>query len=101
MHKRSTLLLLNVAHAVDHMFLLIFATAVATIAAEFGFARWEDLMPFGVGAFVMFGLGSLPAGPARRPVGPPRHDDRLLLRHGRVVAARVARRKGRGSWRRR
>jgi MFS family permease len=44
------------------MFLLIFATAVASIAAEFGFARWEDLMPFGAGAFVMFGLGSLPAG---------------------------------------
>ena len=62
MHKRSAILLLNVAHAVDHMFLLIFATAVASIAAEFGFARWEDLMPFGVGAFVMFGLGSLPSG---------------------------------------
>jgi MFS family permease len=62
MHKRSAVLLLNVAHAVDHMFLLIFAAAVASIATEFGFARWEDLMPFGVGAFVMFGLGSLPAG---------------------------------------
>jgi MFS family permease len=62
MHKRSTILLLNVAHAVDHMFLLIFATAVATIAADFSFARWEDLMPFGVGAFLMFGLGSLPSG---------------------------------------
>jgi MFS family permease len=61
MHKRSAILLLNLAHAVDHMFLLIFATAVATIAADFGFARWEDLMPFGVGAFVMFGLGSLPS----------------------------------------
>jgi len=62
MHKRSAIFLLNLAHAVDHMFLLIFATAVASIAAEFGFARWEDLMPFGAGAFVMFGLGSLPAG---------------------------------------
>jgi MFS family permease len=60
--QRSTILLLNVAHAADHMFLLIFATAVATIAADFGFARWEDLMPFGVGAFAMFGLGSLPSG---------------------------------------
>ena len=30
MHKRSAILLLNLAHAVDHMFLLIFATAVAT-----------------------------------------------------------------------
>ena len=62
MHKPSAIFLLNLAHAVDHMFLLIFATAVASIAAEFGFARWEDLMPFGAGAFVMFGLGSLPAG---------------------------------------
>ena len=59
---RATSVLLNVAHAFDHMFLLIFATAIATIAAEFGFSRWEDLMPYGVGAFAMFGLCSLPAG---------------------------------------
>lgn len=62
MHTRSAIVLLNVAHAVDHMFLLIFATAVATIAQDFGLARWEDLMPYGAGAFVMFGLGSLPSG---------------------------------------
>ncbi len=54
--------LLNLAHAIDHMFLLIFATAVGSISTEFGFARWEDLMPYGVGAFVLFGLGSLPSG---------------------------------------
>ena len=59
---RPVALLLNVAHALDHLFLLIFATAVAAIAADFGFSRWEDLMPYGVGAFLMFGLGSLPAG---------------------------------------
>jgi MFS family permease len=59
---RQVALLLNLGHAIDHMFLLIFATAVGTIAAEFGFARWEDLMPYGVGAFVLFGLGSLPSG---------------------------------------
>jgi MFS family permease len=55
-------LLLNVAHAIDHMFLLIFATAVATISVDFGFANWTDLMPYGVGAFALFGLGALPAG---------------------------------------
>ena len=59
---RSTALLLNVAHALDHMFLLIFATSVGAIAADFDIARWEDLMPYGVGAFVLFGLGSLPSG---------------------------------------
>lgn len=61
-HSRPVVLLLNIGHALDHLFLLIFATAVGTIAAEFGFARWEDLMPYSVGAFFLFGLGSLPAG---------------------------------------
>jgi len=60
--KRSTTLLLNLGHALDHMFLLIFATAVASVAVDFGFARWEDLMPYSAGAFLMFGLGSVPAG---------------------------------------
>ena len=55
-------LMLNIAHGIDHMFLLIFATAVSTIALEFGFADWTDLMPYSVGAFVLFGLGALPAG---------------------------------------
>jgi MFS family permease len=55
-------LLLNLGHALDHLFLLVFATAVSAIAADFGLARWEDLMPYTVGAFVMFGLFSIPAG---------------------------------------
>ena len=60
--SRIVNVLLNLAHGIDHMFLLIFATAVATIATEFGFANWTDLMPYSVGAFVLFGLGALPAG---------------------------------------
>ena len=55
-------LLLNVAHAIDHWVLLIFATAVSSIAADFGFSRWEDMMPYATGAFFAFGFGSLPAG---------------------------------------
>ena len=78
-----TSLLLNIGHAFDHMFLLIFATAVATIAVDFGLDRWESLMPYSVGAFFLFGIGSLPAGPARRPVGPAGDDDHLLHRHRR------------------
>jgi MFS family permease len=54
--------LLNIAHAIDHLMLLIFATAVGSIAKEFELATWQELMPYTVGAFVMFGLGSLPAG---------------------------------------
>lgn len=58
----ATQWLLNIGHAIDHMFLLIFATAVTTIAHEFGVARWEDLMPYSVAAFFFFGVGSLPSG---------------------------------------
>ncbi len=61
-HSRAVELLLNIAHAIDHLMLLVFATAVGAIAADFGFARWEDLMPYATGAFVMFGLCSMPAG---------------------------------------
>ena len=61
-HRRLVSLLLNVAHGIDHMFLLIFATAVASIALDFGYSNWADLMPYAVGAFAMFGLGALPAG---------------------------------------
>lgn len=56
-----TSLLLNVGHALDHLFLLIFASAVSAIGADWGMA-WPDLMPYTTGAFVAFGLGSLPAG---------------------------------------
>jgi len=59
---RALSLLLNAGHAIDHMLLLIFATAVGAIAIDFGFARWEDLMPYSVGAFLLFGLGSIAAG---------------------------------------
>ena len=62
MHYLPTRLLLNIGHALDHMFLLIFATAVTTIAQDFGLEHWEDLMPYSVAAFFCFGLGALPSG---------------------------------------
>ena len=62
MQNFTTKLLLNIGHALDHMFLLIFATAVTSIAKDFGLQRWEDLMPYSVTAFACFGLGSLPSG---------------------------------------
>ena len=61
-NSMATQWLLNIGHAIDHMFLLIFATAVTTIASEFQVARWEDLMPYSVAAFFFFGIGSLPSG---------------------------------------
>lgn len=60
-NRSPAALLLNAGHALDHLFLLIFATAVSAIARDWGMA-WQDLMPYTAGAFLMFGLGSLPAG---------------------------------------
>ena len=48
---------------------------------------WQDLMPYTVGAFVLFGLGSLARRAAGRSVGPPRDDDRVLRRHRRGRAS--------------
>jgi len=62
MRWRITSLLLNLAHAIDHLMLLVFATAVSAIAHDFGVGRWEDLMPYTTGAFLMFGIGSFPSG---------------------------------------
>lgn len=62
MHNKPTTFLLNFGHALDHMFLLIFATAVTSVAQDFGISHWEDLMPYSVAAFFFFGLGSLPSG---------------------------------------
>ena len=61
-NSMATQWLLNIGHAIDHMFLLIFATAVTAIASDFQVARWEDLMPYSVAAFFFFGVGSLPSG---------------------------------------
>ena len=44
-HPRVVRGLLNIAHALDHLFLLIFAAAVSTIATDMGLAQWQDLRP--------------------------------------------------------
>ena len=70
--RRSTAALLSLGHAVDHFVLLIFASAVGAIATDFSM-RWENLMPFATGAFLLFGLGAAPAGPS--PLVPIPGDD--------------------------
>lgn len=62
MNPRLTSVLLNLGHSLDHLVLLIFAVAVASIANDLGVDRWENLMPYGAPAFFFFGLCSLPAG---------------------------------------
>ena len=52
---------LNFGHAIDHLVLLIFPTAVIALAGEFGLA-YETLLPLTFGCFAAFGVGALPAG---------------------------------------
>ena len=59
--SRRTLRFVNVAHALDHFVLLIYPTAVLAIAAQTGLG-YGELIGLATGAFVAFGLCSLPMG---------------------------------------
>ena len=58
---RSGELFLNLGHALDHLFLLIFPTVVLAMAPEFG-RSYSEMLPLALGGFIAFGAGSLPAG---------------------------------------
>ena len=60
-HSRRTQLFLNVGHALDHLFMLIFPTVVLAMAPEFGLP-YSEMLPLALGGFIMFGAGSIPAG---------------------------------------
>jgi MFS family permease len=54
-------LLLNLAHLLDHYFMLIFPTAVLAISVEWGM-EFAQLLPLAIPAVAIFGLGAVPAG---------------------------------------
>lgn len=58
---RTAQLFLNVGHALDHLFMLIFPTVIIAMAPEFG-RSYSEMLPLSVGGFIMFGACSLPAG---------------------------------------
>ncbi len=58
---RTTLRFVNVAHLLDHLFMLVFPTAVLAMSAEFG-KSYAELIGLALGGFIAFGAGSLPAG---------------------------------------
>ncbi|MBT4711379.1 MAG: MFS transporter [Alphaproteobacteria bacterium] len=61
MSRFETLRFINAAHFFDHFFLLIFPTAALAIARDWEISYGEALA-LGTPIFVMFGLGTLPAG---------------------------------------
>ena len=52
---------INIAHALDHLVMLIFPTAVLGMGASFG-TSYGELLTLSLGGFIAFGAGSLPAG---------------------------------------
>jgi MFS family permease len=57
----SRFLFLNIGHAVDHLFMLMFPAVAALAAAEFS-ASYGELLKLATGSFIAFGVFSLPMG---------------------------------------
>ena len=58
---RISMLFLNLGHALDHFFMLIFPTVVLAMAPQFG-RTYGEMLPLALGGFIMFGACSIPAG---------------------------------------
>lgn len=62
MSDRTHFYFLNVGHFLDHLFLLVFATAAAlVIGSEWGLT-YAELIPYATPGLIAFGLFSLPSG---------------------------------------
>ena len=61
MSRSEALRFLNLAHFFDHFFLLIFPTAALAIAPSWNMS-YADVLVLGTPMYVMFALGTLPAG---------------------------------------
>ncbi len=59
--SRVSMLFLNLGHALDHFFMLIFPTVVLAMAPQFG-RSYGEMLPLALGGFIMFGACSIPAG---------------------------------------
>lgn len=58
---RVRFLFLNLGHAMDHLFMLLFPTVVLALESEWG-RPYSELLPLALGGFIAFGAGAVPAG---------------------------------------
>jgi len=59
--SRRVIAFVNLAHSIDHMFVLIFPTAVLAMGDSFQ-RSYGELLALSVGSFIAFGAGSVPSG---------------------------------------
>lgn len=62
MRSRIHFLLLNVAHLLDHLFMLVFATVAALALTRQWDMSYSQLIPYATPGFVAFGAFAIPAG---------------------------------------
>ena len=60
-HSQRVIAFINIGHVLDHMYMLIFPTAVLGMAASFDWS-YGELLGLALGGFIAFGVGSLPSG---------------------------------------
>ncbi|MBV9829429.1 MAG: MFS transporter [Alphaproteobacteria bacterium] len=59
--SRRVIGFINAGHVIDHMFMLIYPTAVLGMQMQFG-RSYGEMITLALGGFIAFGAGSLPAG---------------------------------------
>ncbi len=59
--SRLSFLFMNIGHFLDHLFVLIFATAALRLSSEWGLS-YAELIPYATPGFIAFGIGAIPAG---------------------------------------
>ena len=62
MRDRLNFLFLNVAHFLDHLFMLVFATVAALALVHDWQMSYAELIPYATPGFVAFGAFAIPAG---------------------------------------
>ena len=60
-YQQLRFLFLNVGHFLDHLFVLIFATAVLRLSTDWNMS-YAELIPYSTPGFVAFGICAIPAG---------------------------------------
>lgn len=61
-HSQISFLFLNVGHFLDHLFMLVFATAAALVLARDWGMSYAELIPYATPGFIAFAACSIPAG---------------------------------------
>lgn len=62
MEDRKHFFFLNIGHFLDHLFMLIFATAAALVLTKEWGLTYAELIPYATPGLIAFGICSLPAG---------------------------------------